>query len=1069
MTVLIVSGKSAARVPPGISFHREHPNAPLTISTIERHSVFSQSPLIPGLTVLKLNEKDATWMSPEEADALLQPVPTSGLFSWTTTSEATKSITISAEGFIGKIVRDKKSENPGIVLKESMREKGILIATIKEDSKFQETELKEGMKVVSINGSPCPEKAMDAIRMIQNTVGKLKVVAVHSKRKLNAVALSTENGTAMDSNRAMKSTKVTTSTQALEEQAIRDAVKNAPPKTISPKKTSETEEKAMKRAAKRAECRKPVERKTTEKIDTKAAAKEAIPATTATSRNISTRKTNSKKEKTPKAATQQAVSTAPSPEAANASKREVVMRLNKLESRLNVSPTMPQSANKGVEMMKRLDKLELSLHALESSVKQSNDQAPAKSEASFGIKSIASTQSEVFHVDEEDADKVRSSKDSVNSRRKRSKSPAVQKKKSSKTASRKPNKSPKKQAKEDQKPLPSASAKVLEVDDGPLDKKPAKTPFRLFKMSRAPIELKPSESHTLSEVVDLDRCEGATLLPSATKEMDVDQGLSPTPRKVDFTGQVHRVVLTPAPSENANENSPTHLNKADLDRCEGATLLPSVTKEMDVDQDLSPTPRKVAFIGQVHRSVLTPAPSENANENSPTRVNKAAAVQQNTPVQDDAPKQQQESPQATRSLTGLSFLKKKEQVVTVTVQKISADQIVGIGFTHSTEHSPLKIAALSDDGIFGESILAKGLVVKEINGKDMTWAYPIVAANEIKQATGYISITVDGVVPNASKLESERQERSLFAGKKYKKTNLGDYLQLESTKEDKRSGAKPVEADDEVAEIEETVTGDAECIDPNVTTGYKSFNEDVIHDDEGADHAAEDIENDESDPVKEQVRLLEEPMFKEEEKEGENSRRSKKSSMKKGLLTELKLFSFKRRVTKKQGTKRVPVDPERQLSTDVVPIRVDMDTEAAKARHSDKAKDEREVESGNVKARITKTSKDDRLGFKVVKYKNRRGIFLSQIDENSELQNSNLKPGMRITKINDIECPDNIQDMVFLVKSITGTMEIQAIDINPKNMDPKKDSEKAPEPTIFSSFEGTVSSLFESVFVSSPQ
>jgi hypothetical protein len=59
--------------------------------------------------------------------------------------------------------------------------------------------------------------------------------------------------------------------------------------------------------------------------------------------------------------------------------------------------------------------------------------------------------------------------------------------------------------------------------------------------------------------------------------------------------------------------------------------------------------------------------------------------------------------------------------------------------------------------------------------------------------------------------------------------------------------------------------------------------------------------------------------------------------------------------------------------------------------------------------------------------------------------------------------------MVYLVKNITGTMEIQAIDINPQNMDSKKDGEKAPEPTIFSSFEGTVSSLFEFVFVSSPQ
>ena len=169
---------------------------------------------------------------------------------------------------------------------------------------------------------------------------------------------------------------------------------------------------------------------------------------------------------------------------------------------------------------------------------------------------------------------------------------------------------------------------------------------------------------------------------------------------------------------------------------------------------------------------------------------------------------------------------------------------------------------------------------------------------------------------------------------------------------------------------------------------------------------------------------------------------------------------FSRIKSRKKGKKEeIP-----SLQT-IAPIRVEIHPKGAKGKHKKHARDERELEWGNIRARINKESSDSPLGFKVVRYNHRDGIFLAHIDDGSQLYDTDLKPGMRITKINNIACPDTIAEMVAMFKDMNGALEIQAIGIGLD--DDKDDTTAAPEPTIFSVLESTVATFFDSLFLES--
>jgi hypothetical protein len=155
----------------GIRLTRKDDSSPLTISGISYHGLFSKTPLVPGLVVLQIDDQEVTWMSPKEACDILRSVDNGD-------------VSVTAEGFVGKIVRKRTDENLGIILEKNKKSNDdIFIARIKEESKFFNTDIKTGMKIISINNSPCPASAVKAIRIMRNTVGKLKIVAVNVNRE----------------------------------------------------------------------------------------------------------------------------------------------------------------------------------------------------------------------------------------------------------------------------------------------------------------------------------------------------------------------------------------------------------------------------------------------------------------------------------------------------------------------------------------------------------------------------------------------------------------------------------------------------------------------------------------------------------------------------------------------------------------------------------------------------------------------------------------------------------------------------------------------------------------------
>ena len=159
MTIVAVAGIPSLSLRPGISFAcASKSSSLLTISAVAKDGVFGRSPLVPGMVVLTINGQEATWVDPKDAQSLVK----SG-----------DSISITVEAFIAKIVRKKRTEKLGIVLKEPKGEKGLLIEEIAQESPFANTDLKPGMKIVNINGTRCPNRPKEAIRLMQKIFGTM--------------------------------------------------------------------------------------------------------------------------------------------------------------------------------------------------------------------------------------------------------------------------------------------------------------------------------------------------------------------------------------------------------------------------------------------------------------------------------------------------------------------------------------------------------------------------------------------------------------------------------------------------------------------------------------------------------------------------------------------------------------------------------------------------------------------------------------------------------------------------------------------------------------------------------
>lgn len=148
----------------GITFTRQNEQSPLTIKQIQRTGLFGGSLLQPGMALLKINGRSASWLSPEEAAAAIRHAPKGR-------------VSITAEGYCASAYRTKRSEGFGLIVKNSSSKEGLYISEIKENSPFAFFNLEPGMQILLINGKPCPSNLKDAGKAMRKSPDRMEIVA----------------------------------------------------------------------------------------------------------------------------------------------------------------------------------------------------------------------------------------------------------------------------------------------------------------------------------------------------------------------------------------------------------------------------------------------------------------------------------------------------------------------------------------------------------------------------------------------------------------------------------------------------------------------------------------------------------------------------------------------------------------------------------------------------------------------------------------------------------------------------------------------------------------------------
>jgi len=150
----------------GVAFTRAGPESPLMVKLIREGSIFEATELEAGMIVGTVQGELMTWKTPKDAADVLRAAPAG-------------EVTITSEIFVGDIT---KSEDPeaklGISLKNSTKSPGIFVSKIAEEGAFAGSELASGQKVLLINGAPCPDTVREAITLVKEAKGSLKIIAI---------------------------------------------------------------------------------------------------------------------------------------------------------------------------------------------------------------------------------------------------------------------------------------------------------------------------------------------------------------------------------------------------------------------------------------------------------------------------------------------------------------------------------------------------------------------------------------------------------------------------------------------------------------------------------------------------------------------------------------------------------------------------------------------------------------------------------------------------------------------------------------------------------------------------
>ena len=147
----------------GIAFERESEVKAMKIKMIREDSLFADSQLAAGMVVVSAAGEDMEGKTPKDAADALRNAP------------GGEEIALVCKGAVITVKKDKpkrfkKPAKLGISFKSTTAEPGkVFVSNIKEESKFNGTDLVVGHQVLTINGKPCPPKVADAVEMLKTS------------------------------------------------------------------------------------------------------------------------------------------------------------------------------------------------------------------------------------------------------------------------------------------------------------------------------------------------------------------------------------------------------------------------------------------------------------------------------------------------------------------------------------------------------------------------------------------------------------------------------------------------------------------------------------------------------------------------------------------------------------------------------------------------------------------------------------------------------------------------------------------------------------------------------------
>lgn len=130
----------------------------------------------------------------DQDDTTLRSAPTIDDTTYRSAPQDDDDFTLSTAGgatifdstpIIAKIFKKTKQDPLGLHFVSFKKKRGIFVYRIHEESRFLNTKLEPGMKLLAINGQPCPASVAETLAMVQNIVGDLSIKAHYPPTELN--------------------------------------------------------------------------------------------------------------------------------------------------------------------------------------------------------------------------------------------------------------------------------------------------------------------------------------------------------------------------------------------------------------------------------------------------------------------------------------------------------------------------------------------------------------------------------------------------------------------------------------------------------------------------------------------------------------------------------------------------------------------------------------------------------------------------------------------------------------------------------------------------------------------